>query len=380
MPVNFTLASVVIIALFFDFTNGFHDTANAIATVISTKAVPPKMAVVGAAVFNFLGAFMSLNVAATVAKGIVSPGAITMHVILAGLLGAVVWNLITWRQGLPSSSSHALIGGVAGSATATLGPHVVQWEGLRDKVAIPSLFSPFLGLLGAAALTLIILRIVRNRPQGDIPRFFRRLQLVSGSFLAFTHGTNDAQKTMGLIALALLVGHPEKAFHIPLWVIMSSALAMAIGTALGGWRIIDTLGQKITKLEPQQGFAAEASTSTILLLAAHLGFPVSTTHTVSGSILGTGAATRPRIVNWKVVRHIVTAWLITIPCAGAVGALMGVTLEFTNSVGVVLLIALLVIGAILITRNWTWESTAQVRSRLSILRLRQMRRKTSSEV
>nr|AIA15136.1 Phosphate transporter family [uncultured bacterium] len=365
---DFTLTAVVVMALFFDFTNGFHDTANAIATVISTKAVSPKVAVIGAAIFNFLGAFVSLKVAATIAKGVVSPKAITIHVILAGLLGAIIWNLITWRQGLPSSSSHALIGGIAGSAVMALGFHVIRWDGLRDKVLLPSLISPFLGLLGAGLLTLGIICIVRNHSKQGAGRVFRRLQLISGSFLAFTHGTNDAQKTMGVIALALLVGHPEKAFHVPLWVIASSALAMALGTAVGGWRIIDTLGQKITKLEPQQGFAAEASTSTTLLVAAHFGFPVSTTHTMSGSILGAGAATRPSVVNWKVVRHIIVAWLITIPCAGAVSAVMEIILRSTHSVGVVLTVALVVVATIYATRNWTWESTAQVRSRLSVLR------------
>lgn len=365
---DFTLITVVAVALFFDFTNGFHDTANAIATSVATRAVSPRIAVLGAAVFNFLGAFVSLKVATTVAKGIVMPGAITLHIVLAGLAGAVIWNLITWRFGLPTSSSHALIGGVAGAAVASAGLQVIQWHGLRDKVLIPSLVAPFLGLIGATILMLVILRAVRKRNQERMNRFFKRLQLISGSFVAFTHGTNDAQKTMGVIALALLAVQSEKHFHIPLWVIISAASAMAAGTYLGGWRIIHTLGHKITKLESPQGFAAETSTATILWFTAHLGFPVSTTHTISGSILGAGAATRPSIVNWKTVRHILIAWAITIPCAASVGATIETLSRSSNGAGVALAVLLLIVPAIFLTRNWSWESMAQFKSRLAVLR------------
>lgn len=365
---DFTLIAVVIVALFFDFTNGFHDTANAIATIVSTKAVSPKVAVLGAALLNFAGAFVSIKVAATVAKGIVIPEAITLHVILAGLAGAIIWNLVTWRLGLPTSSSHALIGSVGGAAILAVGWHVIKWGGLRDKVLLPSLLAPFIGLAGAAVLILIILRIVRNRPEQKVAKVFRRLQLLSGGFIAFTHGTNDAQKTMGIIALALIAAHPGEAFYVPLWVVVASASAMAAGTYLGGWRIIDTLGKKITELKPQQGFAADTSTATTLLVTAHMGFPVSTTHTVSGSILGVGAACRPHVINWKVVRNILTAWVVTIPCAAAVGALVEGITRLHGGTGVAFVFTLLVILTIYLTRNWGWEEAAQIRSRLGLLR------------
>ncbi len=365
---DFTLIIVIAVALFFDFTNGFHDTANAIATIVSTRAVSPRLAVLGAAVLNFLGAFVSLKVATTVAKGIVNPGAISLHVVLAGLAGAIIWNLITWRLALPTSSSHALIGGVAGAAVMALGMHVIQWHGLRDKVLIPSLAAPFLGLIGATLLMTVILRIVRKRDPEAVSHFFKRLQLVSGGFVAFTHGTNDAQKTMGIIALALIAGQPGKHFHVPLWVILSSATAMAAGTYVGGWRIIRTLGEKITKLEPPQGFAAETSTATTLWITAHFGFPVSTTHTVSGSILGAGAAKEPSAIQWRIVRHILTAWLITIPCAAAVGAAMELITRSPGGVSLTFVIALLTVSAIFLTRNWTWESRAQLKIRLAPLR------------
>lgn len=362
------LITVIVVALFFDFTNGFHDTANAIATIVSTRAISPRLAVAGAAVFNFLGAFISIKVAATIAKGIIIPEAVTLHIVLAGLAGAIIWNLITWRLGLPTSSSHALVGGVLGAGAMSLGLHVIKWHGLRDKVLVPSLVAPFLGLAGAAILMIIILRIVRKYNEKKVNTIFRKLQLVSGSFVAFTHGTNDAQKTMGIIALALIAAHPDKAFQVPLWVIASAATAMALGTYLGGWRIINTLGTKVTKLEPPQGFAAEASTATTLALAAHFGFPVSTTHTISGSIVGAGAATRPSVVNWKVVKHIVTAWMFTIPCAAAVGAALEGLSRLPSGSGVVALVTLIIVISIFLTRNWTWESTAQLKSLLGLLR------------
>jgi PiT family inorganic phosphate transporter len=365
---DFTLVAVVIVALFFDFTNGFHDTANAIATIVSTKAISPRKAVIMAAFLNFLGAFVSLKVAATIAKGIVVPEAITLHVVLAGLAGAIIWNLLTWRLGLPTSSSHALIGGVAGAAAMAVGLHVIQWHGLQDKVIVPSLLAPFLGMIGAGILMTVILKLVRKRSQKAVNRVFRRLQLVSGGFVAFTHGTNDAQKTMGIIALALLAANPGEAFHVPLWVIIASATAMAAGTYFGGWRIINTLGEKITALKPEQGFAAEASTATTLWMAAHMGFPVSTTHTVSGSILGAGAATRPRIVNWGIVKHIMIAWLMTLPCAAAVGAMLEGITRLSGGTGIALVFTILLALTIYLTRNWGWEEAAQFKSRLSILR------------
>lgn len=374
--VDVTLITVVAVALFFDFTNGFHDTANAIATTVSTRALSPKLAVVGAAILNFVGAFVSLKVAATVAKGIVIPGAITIHIVLAGLVGAIMWNLVTWRLGLPTSSSHALIGGVAGAAIMSLGWHVVQWHGLQAKVLIPSLISPFLGLAGAVVLMVIITKLVNKKRPIQVNKVFKRLQLISGGFVAFAHGTNDAQKTMGIIALALIASHPDGHFYIPLWVVVSSATAMALGTYLGGWRIIHTLGHKITNIEPPQGFAAETSTAIVLWFTARLGLPVSTTHTISGSILGVGAATRPLVVRWSILRSILIAWVITIPCAAAAGASMVALTRLPGGSGVVILVAIPIIAAIYVTRNWTWESVAQFRGRLNILQ--KMRRSHQS--
>jgi PiT family inorganic phosphate transporter len=332
-----TLVAVVAVALFFDFTNGFHDTANAIATSVSTRAVSPRLAVLGAAVLNFLGAFVSLEVAATVAKGIVDVDVVTLDVVLAGLVGAITWDLATWYWGLPTSSSHALIGGVAGAAVAAQGPSVLNGEGIVEKVMIPSFAAPLLGFAGAALVMLAILWIVRRRPPGQVNRVFRRLQLVSASFVAFTHGTNDAQKTMGIIALALIsTGHlSADEFDVPFWVIVSAATAMAIGTYVGGWRIIRTLGQRIAKLEPPQGFAAETATASILWFTGNVGFPVSTTHTIAGSVLGAGASRRLSAVRWGVAGNILLAWVLTVPAAGAIGAVMEILTRAPGGTGIV---------------------------------------------
>ena len=322
---DLTLVAVVGVALFFDFTNGFHDTANSIATSVSTRALSPRLAVLMAAILNFAGAFVSIKVAATVAKGIVDADAITLKIVLAGLVGAITWNLITWYLGLPSSSSHALIGGVLGSAVAaTHGLDVVKWGGLKEKVLIPSLLAPFLGIVLAFTLMKLVQIIIRRRSPGKVNRVFRRLQLVSGGFVAFTHGTNDAQKTMGIITLALISsGHlSSENFEVPMWVIVSAALSMAAGTYAGGWRIIQTLGTRIAKIDPPQGFSAQTACATILWATAHFGFPVSTTHTISGSVMGAGASRRLRAVRWGVAGNILVAWVMTIPCAAAVGALM----------------------------------------------------------
>ena len=337
---NPTLVAVVALALCFDFTNGFHDAANAIATSVSTRAVSPRLAVLGSALLNFAGAFLSLKVAATVGKGIVEPNAVTLRVVLAGLIGAIAWNLLTWRLGLPSSSSHALIGGVAGSAIAAAGFGVVQWHGLWEKVAIPALASPALALPLAALIMLALLWIIRKRAPGKVNRVFRRLQLLSAGFVALTHGTNDAQKTMGVIALALVVAHPGRSFHVPYWAIVSAAAAMAAGTYAGGWRIVRTLGQRVAKLEPPQGFAAETATATLLWLTAHFGFPVSTTHTVSSAVLGAGATSRFSAVRWGIAGNILTAWLLTLPAAALVGAGMEATTRLPGGVVWALLLAL----------------------------------------
>ena len=356
------LIAVVAVALFFDFTNGFHDAANAIATGVSTRALNPRFAVAFAAVLNFAGAFVSIKVAATVARGIVNPEAITLKVVLAGLVGAIAWNLTTWYMGLPSSSSHALIGGVLGSAIAASGVGVVEWDGLLNNVLIPSLAAPFLGMLGAALFVTALVWIIARRSPGIVHRVFRRFQIVSSGFLAFTHGTNDAQKTMGIITLALIAsGHlSEENFDVPVWVIVSAATAIAMGTYAGGWRIIKTLGQRIAKIDPVQGFSAEASTSLTLFFTAHYGFPVSTTHTISGSVLGAGATRRLSAVRWGVAGNILTAWVMTIPCAALVGALMqGITRIPGGAIIVFVLGVLIAVTAFAARSRQTKQATLQ---------------------
>jgi inorganic phosphate transporter, PiT family len=318
------LIAVIAVALFFDFTNGFHDAANAIATSVSTRAISPRLAVLGAAILNFFGAFVSIEVAATVAKGVVNADAITLDVVLAGVVGAITWNLITWYVGLPTSSSHALIGGVAGAAVVAVGWDVLLVDGLVNRVLVPSLLAPIIGVIAAAAIMIVVLWIIRKQAPGTVNRVFRRFQLVSAGFVAFTHGTNDAQKTMGIIVLALIAGGyiPADDFHVPIWVIISAASAMALGTYAGGWRIIRTLGQRVAKLEPPQGFAAESACASILWVTGNVGFPVSTTHTISGCVLGAGATRRLSAVRWGVAGNILVAWVLTVPAAASVGGLM----------------------------------------------------------
>ena len=341
---DLTLAAVIVVALFFDFTNGFHDTANAIATSVSTRALTPRTAVLLAAILNFAGAFVSFAVAATIAKGIVNADAITLSVILAGLVGAITWNLITWFLGLPSSSSHALIGGVAGSAIAASGPDVINWSGIWDKVVLPGLLSPTIGFAAALALMLVIVWVIRKRSPTRVNRVFRRAQIVSGSFVAFTHGTNDAQKTMGIMSLALIVsGHLDADFdRPPTWVIVSAALAMALGTYAGGWRIIKTMGTRIAKIDPPQGFAAQTACAGILWTTAHYGFPVSTTQTITGCVMGAGASRRFSAVRWGVAGNIAVAWILTLPAAAFVGA----TMELVTRMPAGNLIVFILAGAI----------------------------------
>ena len=349
-----TLWAVVAVALFFDFTNGFHDTANSIATSVSTRALSPRTAVASAAVLNFAGAFVSIEVAATIAKGIVDQEVITLDVVMAGLVGAITWNLITWFFGLPSSSSHALIGGMVGSALAAGGTDVVQWGGIKEKVLIPSLAAPFLGVAFAFVLILGITWVVARRPPSKVNRVFRRLQLVSGGFVAFTHGTNDAQKTMGIIALALVAsGHLEADFERPpTWVIASAALAMGAGTYAGGWRIIKTLGQRIAKIDPPQGFAAQTACASILWGTAHFGFPVSTTHTISGSVLGAGAIRGFSAVRWGVAGNILVAWIRTLPAAALVGAGMEYVTRLPGGHVIVFGLAILIATTAFAARRW----------------------------
>jgi inorganic phosphate transporter, PiT family len=316
------LAIVVATALAFDFTNGFHDTANAVATSISTRAMSPRLAVGLAALLNFAGAFISLKVAATIAKGIVDVGAVTTTVVFAGLIGAIAWNLATWYFGLPSSSSHALIGGVVGAAFAAAGASAVQGAGILEKVLIPALIAPILALVVAALAIVVTYRIVGRLRPGPVNRGYRLGQIVSASLYALSHGTNDGQKTMGIITLAL-VAHGDisaKAFHVPTWVVVSAATAIALGTYVGGWRIIRTMGTRIIKMDPAQGFAAQGAGAATILAASHFGFPLSTTHVVTGSIMGAGAGKRLSAVRWGVAGNIVGAWLLTFPAAAAVGA------------------------------------------------------------
>ncbi len=322
MDSDLILVIVVATALAFDFTNGFHDTANAVATSISTRALAPKTAVTLSAILNFVGAFISIKVAATVASGIVNADLITTTVIFAGLIGAIVWNLATWYFGLPSSSSHALIGGVVGAAFASSGTDAILGAGLLEKVMIPALVAPVVAFLAAGACILVTYRMVGRLRPGPVNRGYRLGQIASASLLSLSHGTNDAQKTMGIITLALIAhGTLEgPAPDPPTWVIVSAATAIALGTYSGGWRIIRTMGSKIYKMDPAQGFAAQGGGAAVLLTASHLGFPLSTTHSITGAVLGAGAAKRLSAVRWGLAGNIAVAWVLTIPAAASVGA------------------------------------------------------------
>jgi PiT family inorganic phosphate transporter len=338
---------VVATAIAFDFTNGFHDTANAIATSVSTRAMSPRVAVAMSATLNFVGAFLSLAVAATIAKGIVNAADISLLIVFAGLIGAIAWNLATWWFGLPSSSSHALIGGVVGATLAAAGPHAVLWHGLVEKVAIPGLVAPVLAMFTAGLAILIVYRIVGRQAPGVVSRGFRLGQLASGALFSLSHGTNDAQKTMGIIFLALVAnGNVSASADVPTWVIVASASAIAAGTYAGGWRIIRTMGTRIIKMDPAQGFAAQGVGAAVILSASHVGFPLSTTHVMSGAIIGAGAAKRVSAVRWGVAGNIVVAWILTLPCSAAVGAATyGVVHLFGNgSAGPLVVVAVLVLA------------------------------------
>ena len=314
------LVVVIAVALGFDFTNGFHDTANAVATSVSTRALPPRLAVLIASVANLAGAFVTTAVAQTVGEDIVSSDLINTKTVLAGLLGAITWNLLTWWFGLPSSSSHALIGGLVGAALVQSGSDGVLWHGLAHKVVIPALIAPLIAFSAAFLLLLAIYWTFERITRGVANRGFRLGQLASGTFMAFTHGANDAQKTMGVIALALLANGNLKEFEIPTWVKISSGLAIAVGTYVGGWRIMRTLGQRLYKMEPESGFAAQASAGATIWAATHYGYPLSTTHVISGAVLGAGATQRLSAVRWGVAGNIVVAWILTIPAAALVAA------------------------------------------------------------
>jgi PiT family inorganic phosphate transporter len=343
------LVLVIGAALSFDFTNGFHDTANAVATSISTRAMSPRLAVGIAALLNFAGAFISLEVAATIGKGIVDADVITPTIVFAGLIGAITWNLITWWFGLPSSSSHALVGGLVGAVIVAVGFSGVNGTGLLDKVIVPAILAPILAFICAGLAILIAYRIVGRLRPGPVNRGYRLGQIVSGSLFSLAHGTNDAQKTMGIITLALIAHGDLSAdnFDVPTWVIVSSALAIALGTYAGGWRIIKTMGSRIIKMDPAQGFSAQGSGAAVVLAASHFGYPLSTTHTISGAVMGAGAAKRLSAVRWGVAGNIITAWVLTLPASALIGgAVDGVTRVFGTGALGPLIVAVSIISVI----------------------------------
>ncbi|HWN27990.1 MAG TPA: inorganic phosphate transporter [Actinomycetospora sp.] len=313
---------VVVTALVFDYTNGFHDAANAIATSVATRALAPRTALLMAAVMNLIGAFLGTEVAATVGSGIIDPprGIDGLVVVLAAVVGAITWNIVTWWLGLPSSSSHALIGGLVGAALAAAG--TVQWNGVVDKVIVPMILSPVVGFVLAGLLMTAILWVFRHGRPSRVTAGFRHAQTVSAAAMALGHGLQDAQKTMGVIVLALVIGGYHQGFDVPWWVVLLSAGALSLGTYSGGWRIMRTLGRRIIDLDPPRGFAAEATASAVLYTTAFaFSAPISTTQTITSSILGVGATRRLSAVRWNVAGNIAVAWVLTLPAAAGVGAL-----------------------------------------------------------
>lgn len=318
----FLLLIVVVTALAFDFTNGFHDTGNAMATSIASGALAPRVAVALSAVLNLIGAFLSTAVAATIAKGLIDANLVTLELVFAGLVGGIVWNLLTWLLGIPSSSSHALIGGIVGATIAAVGLRGVIWSGVVSKVIVPAVVAALLATLVGAVGTWLVYRTTRGVAEKRTERGFRRGQIGSASLVSLAHGTNDAQKTMGVIFLALMsYGAVSTTASVPpLWVIVSCAVAMAAGTYLGGWRIIRTLGKGLVEIKPPQGMAAESSSAAVILLSAHFGYALSTTQVATGSVLGSGVGKPGAEVRWGVAGRMVVAWLVTLPLAGLVGA------------------------------------------------------------
>ena len=318
--VTLTLAMLILIALAFDFMNGFHDAANSIATIVSTGVLKPYQAVIWAAFFNFIAiAIFELKVAATVGKGIVSPDIVDNYVIFGALIGAIAWDAITWFYGIPSSSSHALIGGMLGAVIAKAGTAPLLAPGII-KISAFIIISPLLGLLLAGLITVSVSWICRRKTQRVVDRVFRRLQLVSSALYSIGHGSNDAQKTMGIIWLLLISANLTTPDHLPRWVVVACYVAIGLGTLFGGWRIVKTMGQRITKLKPVGGFAAEAGGAISLFLVSSFGIPVSTTHTITGSIIGVGSTRRVRAVRWGVAGNVVIAWVLTIPASGLMAA------------------------------------------------------------
>lgn len=324
LNVNPTLTVVIItivFALFFDFLNGFHDAANSIAAIVSTRVLKPHWAVMWAAFFNFIAfLFFGVHVATTIGVGLVDPSVIDTQIILAALLGAIFWNVFTWYYGLPSSSSHALIGGLLGASIARAGLHPLKWFGIGKVVAF-IVISPLLGMIMGMILMVLTARLFFYSTPSRIDGWFRRLQLLSSAFISLGHGSNDAQKTMGIIAILLFSSHMiGNTFYVPAWVVILCNFVIALGTCFGGWRIVKTMGMKITKLKPVSGFCADSASALTLALATLLGIPVSTTHTVTGSIIGVGSLNGFSAVRWGVARSIVWAWVLTIPAAGCVAA------------------------------------------------------------
>ena len=325
MPEGFTLVLLVVLglAIAFDYINGFHDTANAIATSVSTRALKPAYAIAMSATANFFGALTGTAVAETVGAGLVNiqPNIDGQVVIAAALIGAIAWNLLTWRLGIPSSSSHALIGGLLGAVLAATGFGAWQMTGILNKVLIPLVGSPVVGFAVGLLLMALLFNIFRRAHPGRLNGVFRRLQVLSAAYMAFSHGSNDGQKTMGIMTLALVTAGVLDSFEVPLWVIVTAATAISLGTAAGGWRIIKTMGTKVVKLDPVHGFAAETTAATVIFGASQLGMPVSTTHVISSAIMGVGSSDRFKTVRWAVARSIVTAWVLTLPASGLVAAI-----------------------------------------------------------
>jgi len=337
------LSLVVVTALAFDFTNGFHDTGNAMATSIATGALKPRTAVALSGALNLVGAFLSLSVAATIASGLVDTKLVTLTVVFAGLAGGITWNLLTWFLGIPSSSSHALIGGVVGATLAAAGGHAVKWHGLFQKVIIPAGISPIVAGLIATLGTYLVYRISRGVPERTRGHGFRLGQIGSASMVSLAHGTNDAQKTMGVITLALIAnGTVGATASAPFWVIVSCALAISLGTYMGGWRVIRTLGKGLVEIESPQGMAAESSSAAVILLSSHFGYSLSTTHVATGSILGTGLGKKGATVRWSVAGRMAVAWLLTLPAAAGVGAASyGIAAGIGGDAGVIVVLVLL---------------------------------------
>lgn len=327
------LAVIVVLTLVFDYINGFHDAANAIATVVSTRVMRPLTAVVYGGVLNFIGALLGTEVAATIGKGLVDAASVTLGTVLCTIIAAIIWNLITWYRGLPTSSSHALIGSLLGATyfSAADGNSHIMWGKVGEKVVLPMVTSPMLGILIGFSFMMLLIWVFHRMNLGRINRIFGKLQIVSAGFMAVSHGHNDAQKSMGIIALALTLAYPSDAFTVPLWVILTCAIAMGLGTLSGGWRIIRTLGSKMIKLQPIHGFAAETTAAAIISGASTLGIPVSTTQVISSSIMGVGATRRLSAVRWGIVGNILWAWLLTLPLTFMMaGGLMAVFRQFSS--------------------------------------------------